>query len=114
MIRLDRRITLERKTTAQDALGHPVETWSDENRTPPLNQQVWANRRDMTAAERFRANQELATLTSVFTIRWRAGVTSGDHRINDDGVIFDIEGGPAEPPNTRRQWLELTCTAVGV
>ena len=102
---LDRKITLQSKMTTNDEYGQPIETWADEA-------SPWAARRDAGASERFRANQELATQTSVFTIRWRR-LTAGNHRISHDGLVWDIEG-LAEPPNTRRQWLEITASASGV
>ena len=102
---LDRKITIQLKTTTIDEFGQPSETWVDDAA-------VWASRRDAVASERFRANQELATQTSVFTIRWRR-LSVANHRISHDGLLWDIEG-LAEPLYTRRQWLEITASAIEV
>ena len=103
---LDRRIVFEKKTITQDELGQPVETWA-------FHKAAWANRRDMTANERFRSQQELAERTSVFTVRYFAALTAGEWRISHESLIWDIVGF-AEPKNTRRQWWEITATAVRV
>jgi SPP1 family predicted phage head-tail adaptor len=99
----NRRIALEIKVTTQDATGHPVESW-----LPART--MWANRRDVTASERFRSSQELATRTSVFTVRWFRELTAGDWRIQHEDLVWDIEG-IAEPRNTRRQYWEMTASA---
>lgn len=99
----NRRVVLETKTVTQDDVGQPVESW-----LPART--MWANRRDVTASERFRASQELATRTSVFTVRWFSALTAGAWRINHEDLVWDIEG-IAEPKNTRRQYWELTATA---
>jgi SPP1 family predicted phage head-tail adaptor len=110
---LDRHIVLEKKTTVQDEFGQPVETWT-------TTKTLWANRRDLAGLERFRANQEMAERTSVFTFRWFAGLNAGDWRIKQGktttsagdvvDLIWDIKG-LAEPKNTRRQYWEVTASA---
>ena len=108
---LNRKITIQHDRNAGvtppilDGYGQAVENWV-------TLATVRASREDVGASERFRANQELATRTSKFTIRWRQ-LTAGQHRISHDGLIWDIEG-LAEPENTRRQWLEITASAIGV
>jgi SPP1 family predicted phage head-tail adaptor len=99
----NRRVVMETKFVIQDPTGFPVETW-----LPART--MWANRKDITASERFRSAQELATRTSRFTIRWFRDLTAGDWRIRHEDMIWDIEG-IAEPPNTRRQYWELTASA---
>jgi SPP1 family predicted phage head-tail adaptor len=101
--RLDRRITIEIKTVAQDEFGQPVETWT-------TLATVWAHKRDIRASEKFRAQQEIAEEAAVFEIRWRSGIDAGD-RLVHDGKTYDIEG-VAEIG--RREGLELMATAVRV
>jgi SPP1 family predicted phage head-tail adaptor len=105
VLTLNRRITLERKSTAQDATGHPVETW-------PTARTAMAHVEYTQSGERMRASQELATRVATFTIRWFAGLNAGDWRIAFDGLTWDILG-IAEPPNTRRQFWAITAAAGG-
>lgn len=80
--RLDRRITISRRTTTQDALGGVVETWS------PLCT-VWAACRPLTGREYFAAMQVNAEIAMEFTIRWREGITPLD-RVTFDGRDYDV------------------------
>lgn len=102
----NRRVVFETKTVVQDATGHPVETWL-------TTRTMYANRRDVTANERMRASQELATRTSVFTVRWFSALNAGEWRIEHEGLIWDVIG-LAEPKNTRRQYWEVTAVAGNV
>jgi SPP1 family predicted phage head-tail adaptor len=101
----NRRVVFERKAVAQDETGHEVETWT-------AARTAMAHRRDVQANERLRASQEIATRTSVFTVRWFSALNAGDWRISHDGLIWDVIG-LAEPPNTRRQYWAITATAGG-
>jgi SPP1 family predicted phage head-tail adaptor len=57
--RLERHVTIERKTVAQDETGQPVETWTAWKST-------WMGKKDIRAEERFRSEQELAMLTHIY------------------------------------------------
>jgi SPP1 family predicted phage head-tail adaptor len=112
----NQRVIFEKKSVSQDELGQEIATWTAMKTT-------WAHRRDMGGDERIRADQPLATRAAIFTVRWFAGLNAGDWRIKNEktydrsgnaiDLIWDIEG-IAEPRNTRRQYWELTCFAVGV
>lgn len=101
--RLDRLVTIQVATMAQDETGQPVETWADWK-------QVWMGKKDIRAFERFRSNQELAEETTVWTSHWIEGLTP-EHRLVVEGKTFDILG-IAELG--RRSGLEITATAVRV
>lgn len=105
ILSFNRKIILERKTTIQDDTGHPFETW-----TPA--RVMMADRKDIGGIERMRASQELATRTSIFTVRWFQALNAGDWRIDHEGLVWDVIG-IAEPRNTRRQFWEITATAGG-
>ncbi len=87
--RLNRRITIEAKTTAQDKTGEPVETWS-------AVRQLWAERKYQRAGERFEARQTVAEVEAIFMVLFNPTVKdlSPDlHRIVDqDGRIYNITG----------------------
>ncbi len=62
---LDREGTLQQLVESRGASGFPVETWATLDT-------VYAARRDMGGAERFRANQLSASSVTVWTIQYRA------------------------------------------
>lgn len=99
---LDRRITLEAATDAQDETGAPIEVWT------PIGT-VWASRRDTSGRERVHAGAETAIADAVFRIRWRAGLTAKMRLIEGD-EIWDITA--LGESIQRRVWIDLTCTRV--
>lgn len=102
--KLDRRITLQRATTAQDETGQEVQTWSD-------LATVWASRRDVSDAERVAAAEVAASITTRFQIRWGtswADLNPREHRVALDGRIYDISG---VKEIGRREGLEITAAA---
>lgn len=82
--RLNRRITLQRRSMAQDATGAPIETWHDLTT-------VWAEKVDMRGSERYTAAQTVAQLDTKFRIRFIRGITPVD-RIVYEGRNFDVGG----------------------
>jgi SPP1 family predicted phage head-tail adaptor len=96
--RLDRRVTLQQRTLAQDAQGQQIETWTDVDT-------VWASKRDLRGREFFAAEATNAEASTVFEIRYRADVTVLN-RLVYAGVTHRIiqvaEIG-------RRQGLQLIC-----
>ena len=84
---LDRRIVLQRATTAPNGLGEPVETWSD-------LATVWASKRDMTDVERLRASEIGEVLTTRFMIRYSRQVADvdGRDRVLFDGLTYNVTG----------------------
>ena len=98
--RLDRRITLQRKTVTQDEYGQEIETWTD-------LATVWAEKRDMKGSERWQAQQKVAEVETTWRIRWRDGITPLD-RLLDGDQVYDVTG-VAEIG--RREGLEITASA---
>ena len=97
---LDRRITIQRASRTRNAVGELIDTWS-------TFAEAWAYKRDVRAGQRVAADQVVADIDTVFTIRYRAGVTP-DMRVAYGGLVYDIKG-VAELG--RREWQELSCTA---
>ena len=81
--RLDRRITIERKTTVPDEVGDPVESWAELSTR-------WANVKHQGGREFLAAGAERTEARTVFTIRYFDGLRRTD-RINYDGAIYDVE-----------------------
>lgn len=103
---LDRRITVERLTTSQDATGEPVETWSDAGR-------LFAQRDPKGAIERFSADQRYAVCNAVFQIRWfslASQITPQSYRISYRGRTYEILG---VEEIGREEGFNLVCVARG-
>lgn len=77
---LRHRITIQQSTVAADQ----AESWSDVAT-------VWAGKRDVGAREALRSGQVQAVGDTIFTIRWRAGLTA-KMRISYGGEIWQIAG----------------------
>ncbi|MEC9433876.1 MAG: phage head closure protein [Pseudomonadota bacterium] len=87
---LDRRVTLQRATSVQDALGEPIQTWAD-------IATVWAKKIESRrqAREAPDAGEARAALTRrTFEIRWSTTVADLGplDRLVFEGRIFDILG----------------------
>lgn len=80
---LNRRITIQSATTAQDAFGTPVETWS-------TFAEVWARVRYKGGREGIDAGAVSARQTAEFRVRHRSGLNR-QMRISYDGDIWIIE-----------------------
>lgn len=110
--RLDRRITIQRATTAADDHGTPLETWADWACT-------WAHKAYLNrsgSGEEQHAAVHLATTEVVYTIRYRQGLLPTD-RIVDESQVYDItriveSPGPGTTDNqraTRRAYLAVSA-----
>jgi SPP1 family predicted phage head-tail adaptor len=100
---LDRRITLQRATTAQDDTGQEVQTWAD-------LATVWASKRDVSDSERVAAAEVSASITTRFQIRWDTlwSDLNPKDRVACDGKTYDIFG---VKELGRREGLEITAAA---
>jgi len=97
---MDRRITIRQKTIAVNNLGEPVETLIDVAT-------VWANKRNLTARERFTAQQILAEVDTSFKMRYRTDVTPHTVVVCE-GLTYDVQ---AVLEIGRREGLELQTRA---
>lgn len=97
---LDRRVTIEQRTTSPSATGHPAETWT-------VLDTVWAAKEDLGGTEGYRSQQIAAVASTRFTIRWRGDVTP-ENRVRWDGRLYEIVQALEEG---RQAWLQLLCNA---
>lgn len=86
--KLDRRVTLRRKTETQDAMGQPIESWAD-------IATVWAKWVPAKGAERWTAQQVVDTAAGHFEIRYLSDITPLDE-VEYNGDQYDIIGQPEE------------------
>lgn len=104
---LDRRITLQRATSAAGPLNEPVDTWSD-------LATVWARRRDASDSQKIEfvaAGQIGSFIVARFTVRSSAvtrSVTPVDQIVHD-GKVWDIKG-VKEADEGRRRFIEITAS----
>jgi SPP1 family predicted phage head-tail adaptor len=102
--RLDRRVQFRRSVLADDGLSM-VETFA--NHGAP----VWASKRELSDAERFRAGEVQAHITARFVVRYSAfteSITAKD-RLVCDGQEFEITG--IKETEKRRTFLEISAAA---
>jgi SPP1 family predicted phage head-tail adaptor len=101
--KLDRRIAIQRAAMTVNAFNEPVANWAD-------LVTLWAGRRDVSAAERYRAQEVGAEITTRFTIRWSSLAASIDprDRILFEGRLYDIT---AVRDIGRRAWREIDAVA---
>lgn len=101
--KLDRRITIQSATTAPDAYGEPIETWSD-------LATLWAQVVPLGGREFFEARQVNAEQTVRFRIRYRADITR-EMRVIYDGLTYGIEAAEEDRRFDRLEALLITAVA---
>lgn len=97
---LDRRVTLQQRSTSQDTFGQQVTTWTDVA-------VLWANVRPLSGRELLTAGAINAELSHVVTIRYRAGITPA-MRLTYGGQVFNILS--VVDPEMAHVSLELQCS----
>ena len=104
--RFTRKIQLQRATKTRDARNAPVLTWSNLI-------QMWAERTDVSAGERSRAQEVGADVTTRFVIRHNATVDnlSATDRIVYDGKTYNITG-VREVANRRDRLIEIDAVTA--
>jgi SPP1 family predicted phage head-tail adaptor len=84
--KLDRLVTIQQATTAQDATGEYIETWSTLT-------QVWAKQYTQRPNETYRNYQRQAEKITIWEIRWRASfLDAHKYRLTYAGQTYDILG----------------------
>jgi SPP1 family predicted phage head-tail adaptor len=103
---MNRRITVQRRTGARDALNQPVDTW--ENVFPgPL----WCNIKGATGLGTIKASLPSVPTEAnqySFRIRYRpTGIDIGMRVVDKAGTIFDIKA--IRHDMERQEWTDLVC-----
>jgi SPP1 family predicted phage head-tail adaptor len=102
---LDRRLTLVRASTVEDAFGGETSSvWSAVST-------FWGSRYDVSDGERARAAQVGSFLTTRFQVRFSpiASTITAKDRIECDGEVFEVTGVKLVG---RRDGVEITATAL--
>jgi SPP1 family predicted phage head-tail adaptor len=101
--KMDRRLTIQRAQSVLDDFGGQTVTWVTMG-------VVWAAKKDVSDAERFRAGEIAATITTRFQIRWTpelADLNPRD-RVVCEERIYEVYG---VKEIGRREGFELSCAA---
>ncbi len=98
---LDRKVRLERRTTAQNDYGEPIETWV-------LIAEVWASRAVLSGRELFDSDQIAAELMYKFRMYYRSDLDA-TCRIVYGGQNYDIQ---AVSELGRREGLEVIAQLI--
>lgn len=101
--RLNRRITLQSLTTADDAFGEPVETFA-------TLANVWARVFTMGAKETLSADAERTQGSVIFQIRYRTDITERN-RVVWGTDTYDIEG--VQDAEGARKRLDIQAVVRG-
>jgi SPP1 family predicted phage head-tail adaptor len=101
--RMKRRVTLQRATVAANSFNELVETWA-------TLATVWAERRDVSAAEAYRAQEVGAQITTRFRIRYSSDIADLNprDRLVFSGLVYQITG---VRESVRNRWLEIDTVA---
>ena len=81
---LDRKVTIQAKTTTTDAFGGIVETWADDSTR-------WAKKIEQGGREFRAAGAINADVTTIFKMRYSADLTA-QHRLSYGGRTYEILG----------------------
>lgn len=99
---LDRRIEIIRVTATAD-------DWGQQVATETVLATVWSQFIQESAKESFQNGTVAGNITAIFRLRWREGITAGQHRVRfqnrDWNIVECREIG-------RRQGLDLHATAI--
>lgn len=101
---LDRRLTLLRPVRGESPTGGEIIDYHEAGT-------VWAGKRDVSDAERVKAEQVGSTLTTRFVVRWSSLTTSlaSGWQVKTGGVRYAVTG---VKEIGRREGREITATAL--
>lgn len=97
--KLKHRITIQSKSTSQDELGQPLNTWVDV--ASPRASIIHKN-----GLQALKADAETSITEASIRIRYRTGLTAG-MRVLYGAVIYDIQA--VLPDLEGRRWVDLVC-----
>lgn len=99
---LDTPIEIQARTTAQDAIGQPLDTWTK-------LADVWADVRHGAGMESVKAGADVSVVKASIRIRSRTDVTNG-MRVLVGAVVYEIEAVP--PGSARQEFTDLVCKVI--
>ncbi|KQT37681.1 head-tail adaptor protein [Methylophilus sp. Leaf414] len=104
---LNQKITIQKNQITKGGLGGKVKTWSvwlEKVSAKKVN--LSGNEREATAL-----GGVVGEARSVFTIRYRPGLTTTDYRILHKGLIYNLKH--INNFEEKSRWLVITCDTGG-
>lgn len=99
---LNSRIVIQQLAAGQDAIGQPVQTWSD-------FATVWANVKHTSGIEQIKTSAETSTVKVSVQVRYRAGLNAG-MRVSHSGNFYNILA--VLPDTETKSYVNLVCELV--
>lgn len=99
---LTRLVTIRRRSTGEDSLGQPVNTWADYGT-------AWADVRHQSGLEGIKADAMVSTIKASIRVRYRTDLTAGD-RVALGVTTYEIKA--VMPDERRREFTDLVCEVV--
>ncbi len=100
---LNQRITLQQRSSGQDAIGQPVETWA-------TVAELWADIKHPSGLQTVKGDAELSLVKASIRLRYRSGIDAG-MRVLHGAVVYDIRA--VLPDVAGRVYVDLVCERVG-
>jgi SPP1 family predicted phage head-tail adaptor len=102
---LDKRVLLQAKGTARDALNKPIKSADNWVNVLPGDGKIWARITDITGRQYVAAGGTQNPVQTEILIRRRVGITAS-MRVVYAGVVYDIQA----PLERDAHWMVLMCT----
>ena len=100
--KLRQRISIQRRDAGQDAIGQPVDTWTEVR-------SCWADIRHTSGVEAGKADTLTSAARASIRIRW-TDAASPDMRVVIGSTVYAIKG--VLPDLARREFVDLVCESV--
>ncbi len=97
---LNRRLTLQHRTSSRDTAGQPIPSWS-------TVATIWADVRVQNGVQTLKADAEISVLRASIRIRYRTDINAGMRALLGS-TVYDIEA--VLPDESCRQYLDLVVT----
>lgn len=102
MALLNHRVTIERPSSAKDAIGQPIEGWE-------LVGDVWANVRYLNGVETIKAGAEMSIAKASIRVRYRTDLDAS-MRVRFGSTTFKVN---AVLPDEAGRWhVDLVCGVI--
>lgn len=100
--KFNNRIIIQQRTSTQDAIGQPVQTWSDVAT-------VWADIKHPSGLAAIKADADVSLVRASIRIRKRAGIDAG-MRVVRGADVYDIQA--VLPVENGKVYLDLVSLKV--
>lgn len=99
---LNSRITIERPSTGQDAIGQPIDGWTEVIK-------LWADIRGRRGIEVIKSDKPTAVVSASIRIWYRTGLDASMRVVHGDTVYRILA---LLPDEQTREYLDLVCEVV--